>query len=85
MKGGPDDTGLYWHCRHVGKRPISAGHLCYATKDKHRIWGPLRAEANRGWADKLLIVQAMEDIPPGGSGYALAQGRTPERLSYGKG
>ena len=82
-KGGllmKDDTAVYWHCRHVGKRPIPCLALCYATKDRHRVWGPLRSDAGHGWRDKLLVVQAMEDIAPGGSGYVLARGETPHRL-----
>ena len=75
-----DDTAVYWRCRHVGGRSVSRGALCYATKDKHRIWGPLVKWANHGWAEKLQVVQAMEDIAPGGSGYVLARGETPERI-----
>ena len=74
-----DDTAVYWHCRHMGKRRIFCLQLCYATKDRHRVWGPL-CRVNRGWADRLLVVQAMEDIEPGSSGYVLASGKTPERL-----
>ncbi len=80
MAKKPDDLAVYWHCRHVGRRPVGALQLCYATKDKHRIWGPLLQWANRGWEDKLLVVQAMEDIAPGGSGYVLARGETPARV-----
>ena len=74
-----DDVAVYWHCRHVGRRPLRVLDLCYATKDKNRIWGPLRG-LNPGWEDKLLVVQLMQDIAPGGSGYVLAHGETPARV-----
>jgi len=76
-----DDLAFYWYVRHVGKRRIQKLALCYATKHSHRVWGPLSpGSVGRGWERKLLVVQAMEDIEPGGSGYVLAQGATPPRV-----
>ena len=83
-----DDTGLYWHCRHVGKEAVHVGQLCVVTKAGHRLLGPKTPNWACGYIGPLpasqMMCQSAEYIAPGGSGYVLAHGETPERLRGGE-